>query len=63
MLDNTASDIKSSTYMFAPGKGYIPVFSEPLAEFISFPIIFCGKVRPSNDESLQKVYTSEIFKY
>ena len=34
-----------------------------LAEYLSFPTIFCGKVRLSNNERWYKVYMSEIFKY
>ena len=63
MLDRTASDIQYTTYTFAHGEGKIPVFSDPIAENLSFPTVFCGKVIPSNHERLLKVYESEIFKY
>ena len=35
----------------------------PLQNICPFPTFFCGKVRPSNNERLLKVYTSKIFKY
>ena len=34
-----------------------------VAEYLSFPPIFCGKTRPTNDERLIQVPTSEIFKW
>ena len=50
MLDNTATDMQSSTYILALGEGKNPVFNKPLAEYLSFSTIFCGKVRPSKNE-------------
>ena len=55
MLDSTVTDIQPSAYIFAPEEVKIPVFSESVAEYLSFPIIFCGKVRPSNNERLRKI--------
>ena len=39
------------------------MFNEPLAEYLSFPTIICGKTRPNNKERFHKVHTSEIFKW
>ena len=52
MLGSSATDILSATYTFAPEEGKIPVFSELIAEYLSFPTIFCRKVRPSNNDRL-----------
>ena len=47
----------------ALGEGEIPISSESLAEYQFLSTIFCKKVRPSNNEKLHKVSTSEIFTY
>ena len=56
ILDSTATDMQSSTstYTFALGEGKIAVFIEPLAEYVFFYTSVCGKVRPSNNDRLQK---------
>ena len=63
MLDSTTTDMQSSTYTFIPGEEKIPVFDEPLVEYMSILTIVSGKLRPSNSERYSKVYASEIFKY
>ena len=55
-------DISNKILTLAPGEGKIPVFKDPLAEYLAFPTKFCGQTRPSNSECKREVYTSDIFK-
>ena len=50
---------------FAPGEGQRPisVFHVPDAEYLSFPTIFCGQRRASNEERNTSVHYAEICKY
>ena len=50
---------------FAPGEGQHPisVFHDPDAEYLSFPTIFCGQRRPSDEERHSTVHYTEICKY
>ena len=58
ILQTSETDVSSITDIIAPGEGNIPVLNEPLAEYLSFPTIFCGKTRSTNKERLIKVHTS-----
>ena len=55
-------DISNKILTLAPGEGKIPVFKDPLAEYLVFPTKFCGQTRPSNSERKCDVHTSDIFK-
>ena len=55
-------DVSNKTLMLAPGEGKIPVFRDPLAEYLVFPTKFCGQTRPSNSERRHGVHSSDIFK-
>ena len=55
-------DLSNKILTLAPGEGKIPVFKDPLAEYLAFPTKFCGQMRPSNSERIRNVHTSEIFK-
>ena len=46
----------------APGEGKIPVYREPLAEYLAFPTIFCGTKRPTNAQRHRPVTFAEICK-
>ena len=46
----------------APGEGKVPVYREPLSEYLSFPTIFCGHERPKDLEREKSVYVSQVFK-
>ena len=50
---------------FAPGEGQHPisVFYDPDAEYLSFPTIFCGQRRASDEERDSSVHYTEICKY
>ena len=50
---------------FAPAEGQVPlsVFNDDNAEYLSFPIIFCGQKRPDNRERFVNVGNSDICKY
>ena len=50
---------------FAPGEGQhlISVFHDPDAEYLSFPTIFCGQRRASDEERHTSVHYTEICKY
>ena len=50
---------------FAPGEGQHPisVFHDPDAEYLSFPTIFCGERRASDEERHTSVHYTEICKY
>ena len=57
MLD----DINNMSISFAPGEGKRPVFHDPLAEYLAFPTIYCGKTYPvKRDHPIQQRH---IFKY
>ena len=55
-------DVSNKILIMAPGEGKIPVFKEPLAEYLVFPTKFCGQTRPSNSDQKCYVHTSDIFK-
>ena len=55
-------DVSNKILTLAPGEGKIPVFKDPLAEYLVFPTKFCGQTRPSNSERKCNVHTSDIFK-
>ena len=40
ILQTSEIDVSSITHITAPGEGNIPVFNEPLAEYLSFPTIY-----------------------
>ena len=63
ILQTSETDVSSIAHIIALGEGNIPAFNEPLAEYLSFPTIFCGKTRPTNRERLIKTHTSEIIKW
>ena len=50
---------------FAPGEGQYPisVFHDPDAEYLSFPTIFCGQRRASDEERNTSVHYTEICRY
>ena len=52
-------------YIFAPGEGQKPVglYSDPDADYLSFPTIFCGQKRPDNKERSVQVQYSDIVKW
>ncbi|CAC5412496.1 unnamed protein product [Mytilus coruscus] len=47
---------------FAPGEGQRPIslYSDPDAEYLSFPTIFCGQRRPDNKERSVSVHYADI---
>ena len=55
-------DVSNKILIMAPREGKIPVFKEPLAEYLVFPTKFCGQTRPSNSDRKRYVHTSDIFK-
>ena len=55
-------DVSNKILIMAAGEGKIPVFKEPLAEYLVFPTKFCGQTRPSNSDRKRYVHTSDIFK-
>ena len=55
-------DVSNKILTLASGEGKIPVFRDPLAEYLVFPTKFCGQTRPSNSERRRDVHTSDIFK-
>lgn len=60
------SDLTQDTqYTFAPGEGQKPLslYSDPNAEYLSFPTIFCGQKRPDNKERDVEVHYSDIVKW
>ena len=52
-------------YVFAPGEGQKPLalYTDPDAEYLSFPSIFCGEKRPANKERSVPVQYSDIVKW
>ena len=60
------TDIGQETeYIFAPGEGQKPVglYSDPDAEYLSFPTIFYGQKRPDYKERSVQVQYSDIVKW
>ena len=56
-------DVSNKILTLAPGEGKIPVFKDPLAEYLAFFFTkFCGQTRPSNSERKRNVHVSDIFK-
>ena len=52
-------------YVFAPGEGQRPLalYSDPDAEYLSFPSIFCGERRPENKDRTVPVQYTDIVKW
>ena len=48
LLDEQQIDVSSMFLTYAPGEGKRPIFNEPLAEYLCFPLIFCGQKHPPN---------------
>ncbi|CAC5394741.1 unnamed protein product [Mytilus coruscus] len=50
---------------FAPGEGQRPIslYSDPDAEYLSFPTIFCGQRRPDNKDRSVSVHYTDIVKW
>ena len=63
MLNDQHTDISNISMTFAPGEGKRPVFHEPLAEYLAFPTIYCGKTHPDNKDRICPVQQRDIFKY
>ena len=61
-LTDTSQDTGNTIFALAPGEGQIPVFRESRAEYLSFPTIFCGQERPTDEQRHRKVHVSELFK-
>ena len=62
-LDMTENVKKVIT--FAPGEGNKPlgIFVDKDSEFLSFPIIYCGKTQPDYKDKTTPVHYSTIFKW
>ena len=41
-------DLNNLSHIFAPGVSKTLVFYDPLAEFLTFPTIFCCQTNPEN---------------
>ena len=63
LLDKPHTDISNISMTFAPGGSSRPVFHEPLAQYLVFPTIYCGKTHPENKDRVHPVQQREIFKY
>ena len=63
MLDDLHVHNNNMSLTFVPVEGKWPIFYEPLAEYISFPSIFCGQKCPSNNNRTYSVKKCELFKY
>ena len=50
LLDEQQIHVNIMFLTYAPGEGEIPIFNEPLAEFLCFPSIFCRQKHPANEE-------------
>ncbi|XP_071176458.1 uncharacterized protein [Mytilus edulis] len=67
LLDHIPDDnpLCDSGLTFAPGEGQRPIslYSDPDAEYLSFPTIFCGQRRPDNKERSVSVHYTDIVKW
>lgn len=60
------ADLANNTeFIFAPGEGQhaISLYSDPDAEYLAFPSIFCGKSRPDNKDRHVPVQYTDIVKW
>ena len=58
IIQNKTGTLK---HTFAAGECKRPVFHEPLAEYLAFPTIYCGKTHPDN--RVHPAQQRDIFKY
>ncbi|CAC5400691.1 unnamed protein product [Mytilus coruscus] len=67
LLDHIPDDnpLCDTGLTFAPGEGQRPIslYSDPDAEYLSFPTIFCGQRRPDNKERSVSVHYTDIVKW
>ncbi|XP_065944329.1 trichohyalin-like [Magallana gigas] len=64
LLEDASRDM-NQIYTFAPGEGQRPLslYQDQNAEYLSFPTIFCGKGRLTNDERAVHVSYADIAKW
>lgn len=64
LLDNAAYDA-NQMFTFAPGEGQRPLklYQDQMAEYLSFPTIFCGKGRMENTQRQVQVSYADIAKW
>ena len=64
LLDES-DQIADKEYVFAPGEGQRPIslYSDPDAEYLAFPRIYCGQKRVDNKERSVPVHYSDIVKW
>ena len=55
-------DVSNRILTLAPGEGKMLVFGDRLAEYLAFPVTFCGQTRPSNKERIRNVHPNELYK-
>ncbi|VDI56073.1 Hypothetical predicted protein [Mytilus galloprovincialis] len=64
LLDHIPDDnpLCDTGLTFAPGEGQRPIslYSDPDAEYLSFPTIFCGQRRPDNKDRSVSVHYTDI---
>ncbi|XP_076081165.1 uncharacterized protein LOC143052085 [Mytilus galloprovincialis] len=67
LLDHIPDDnpLCDAGLTFAPGEGQRPIslYSDPDAEYLSFPTIFCGQRRPDNKDRSVSVHFTDIVKW
>ncbi|VDI57226.1 Hypothetical predicted protein [Mytilus galloprovincialis] len=67
LLDHIPDDnpLCDTGLTFAPGEGQRPIslYSDPDAEYLSFPTIFCGQRRPDNKDRSVSVHYTDIVKW
>ena len=63
LLNDPHTDISNISMTFAREEGKRPVFHEPLAEYLAFRTIYCGKTCPDNKDRIHLVQQRDIFKY
>ena len=63
--DENLENKYDKTITFAPGEGQHPLslYHDADAEYLCFPIIFCGQRRPSKEERTVAVHYSDIVKW
>ena len=63
-LDEQSLD-KNEALSVAPGEGQTPlsIFKDTNAEYLAFPILFCGQKRVENSDRYVPVYYSDICKW
>ncbi|XP_062615034.1 uncharacterized protein LOC134276764 [Saccostrea cucullata] len=64
LLDSDSYDM-NQIFTFAPGEGQRPLslYQDQMAEYLSFPTIFCGKGRVENDQRQVPVSYADIAKW